>query len=652
MKPQVRSTVMLLGLAAGAASLFMCGGCEDASAKHRETVQAQIKQANLKFQKALGSTGDSAAQALNSVVTELGQIDGGEPGQQAAKSTLAATALREIAAIKLTAAADLENAHSLQRSVIRRQIHAALRLTESANTLESATASEERQNLQREIESAQAQVTQMRAKIDELDAPISERTEIIATSKKEVDALRMKVHELRRRAQELGHADGFGAYREAVQTGRQADQIELDISQREIELDYEYTPELTLADSYAQGFDAMIKSIEAALAQLEEFARANSQQSAATRKMTDDLVGSMTAAIREIENSRANDLLPLYEEAQSTLERAASQAQSAAGKATGEDSQAARLAAAHVQETMGRLHWAKARGLADHQDLLERAANAKISTGIDTKPIAQAQQAAIEQAKQAYSAAQELITQVSSRIDPAQVEALARSLERAVASVGGAPIPTESTSEAPTPTEGSTEPPISTDFASAEELQAFLENLPQSVEGMKATVGVLHASTPEGERLLNATTNTINALAKIDAATKAKFNKSITDSLGGMGASMSSPLPSLENATIVEQTEDKIVYQIGAEGESRQIAMRKIDGRWVLSVDELAAGMAEQFPMMEQMASSLATAADSIVQRIESGQIKSMQEVMMAFGQAMMGGMGGMTPGGPNTPEK
>ena len=112
-------------------------GCEDAAARQRDAVQAQIHQANMKLQKALAgrAADDSVAQSLNGVVTELARIEGGEPGQVAAKAVLSATALRELAHVRLEAAERTELDHRERRSTLLGRIDAMLELEAVAAAL-------------------------------------------------------------------------------------------------------------------------------------------------------------------------------------------------------------------------------------------------------------------------------------------------------------------------------------------------------------------------------------------------------------------------------------------------------------------------------------------------------------------------------------
>jgi hypothetical protein len=633
-------------------SILFGGGCEDSSARQRDQVQTQIHQANVKLKRALGGSGEEAALALQGVVADLSRIDGGEPGQQAAKSLLTATALREVAGIKLAAAESIESAHRLQRRTLHANIDAALQLIDTAAALESVDALAQRQQLQRDIESARAEVAELRARIEQLDGPITERATQNANNKAEVDALRLKVNELRRRAQELGHADGFDTYKEAIDASRQADQIEYEIAQREIDLEHSLTPELTMTDAQAQQLDSLIQSLETARTQLEAFAGATAQEISAIRKQVADYLSLANASINEMDSQRSGDLAAAYDDAQAALEKAASQARSAGSQRSlgQEDVQTARVIGVQAQEALGRSHWAKARGAADHQRLIDRLVSVP-GAGADlaqkSSALRDARAQSLEQAKAAYEAAQEQAATVQSRTNPERVEALTRNIETAIASLSGAPTAKSTTAPSTAPPASSTSAPAapaSVDipvFNSAEELRTYLTSLPKGAQAMRASVAVTHATTPNGQRMLKASTDMNNAFAAIDEAMQKHLNLSFFDAMGPMLETMS---PDLSKATVAEETEDRVLYTQTMFGQTHRTVMRKIDGTWKIDVDDLDEKTVANLPMMEQVAASMARGADALVKRIEAGEFKTAQEVMMAFGQLMM-------PSGPGAPQ-
>ena len=616
-------------------------GCEDAAARQRDAVQAQIHQANMKLQKALAgrAADDSVAQSLNGVVTELARIEGGEPGQVAAKAVLSATALRELAHVRLEAAERTELDHRERRSTLLGRIDAMLELEAVAAALESVDAGPERQQLQRELEATRQEIAEVRATIDQLDAPISERAMANVANKKEVDTLRAKVNDLRRRAQELGNADGFDTYRQAVDASRQADKIEYDIAQREIELEYSLTPELTMADSQAQQLDAMIKSIESALAQLEAFSKSTRDEIAATRKQVSDHAALINASLSEMNNDISGALAGHYQEALTLLDKASSQVQNAARQVRGDDAQAAKLVAAQVQELKGRLHWSRARGLMGHKLLLERLSNAGADTADAIAGATSAYEESMQQAKEAYAAAEEALTQVQSRGDQAKIDQFSASVRDATAALEEKPkSATEGASL------GGAQP---TGFASAKELHDHIVSLPTNVEGMRGRIALMHAQTPQGQNLVQSTAAMTEAIGVIDQAMQEKFSQGFFESIGPM---LNALVPDFSKATVAEQTDDRVVYTQLVMGQTSRTVLRNIDGTWRVDADDIDQKTAEALPQVQRMSEAFAKIGAAIAERIRADEFKSALEAVAAFNKALTASLMGEAAGGAASP--
>ena len=114
-------SVLLGGLLAAVAT-----GClEDKTAQERTQVQAALTEAIVQLRVAtiapVNPEDDGAASveaALDSVVSRLSGLNGGEPGQLAAKGLLAATAHRELAVMDHERADAAEQQHRYTRTVL------------------------------------------------------------------------------------------------------------------------------------------------------------------------------------------------------------------------------------------------------------------------------------------------------------------------------------------------------------------------------------------------------------------------------------------------------------------------------------------------------------------------------------------------------
>lgn len=625
-------------------------GCEDSAARQRDHVQTKIRQASIKLTKVMVGSDEDPTPALQSVVADLSRIDGGEPGQQAAKALLTATALRELASIKLAQAEQIESAHRLRRDSLQAAANAALTLLETAAAFESVDAVAERQQLQREIESARAEVAELRVRIEQLDGPISERATLNATNKSEVDALRLKVNELRRRAQELGPADGLSSHLEAIETSRQADKIEYDIAQREIDLEHSLTPELTMTDTAAQQLDDLINSLEAARAQLDAFANATTEQINSIRKQIAEHVSLINASINEMESQRSGELASAYDEAQAALEKASSQARNAASQRTlaPEDLQAARLIGAQGQEMLGRLHWAKARGLRDHERLLAMAAALPGATGglaERTAKLAEEHKQAIEQAKAAYEAAQEQASNVTSRDNPEQIERLTQNLEAAIKALDPnvaleppapaiqPPSPNRAAAaSAPRGPQGADSPEALADALKSVRTASDIRRIFDFSIPVREITGL----TPAMRAFHDNIKSLINGIAVLDEALQQKFGRSVSDLEPSQGEPLGQVL-SVKDAQVqnVQGIRGTILVTL-TNGRQKPVRITQLNNRWYLgSENDLIDNVGWLLGLDNMPLMSGGTSGDPNAQRMVQAMLEGIAQSFGVMGKAL-----------------
>src|SRR4029453_17833505 len=125
-----------IGILVLAGALGAAVGCEDSAARQRQQVQKSVADLSRELKLAIaGGTSFADAdtvmaqqQKINGIITRLSQISGGEQGQQAAKAVLSATALRELANMKLVSAEQLEAQHRASRIDLQGKIDAMMKL--------------------------------------------------------------------------------------------------------------------------------------------------------------------------------------------------------------------------------------------------------------------------------------------------------------------------------------------------------------------------------------------------------------------------------------------------------------------------------------------------------------------------------------------
>jgi predicted nucleic acid-binding Zn-ribbon protein len=225
-------------------------GCTDGDAQQRDDVQKAIVAAQQKLHKIrLESAAfapdqlDGLKQKFEAISRELTAITGGDPGQQAARAMLTATALRELADVSLARASEIEARLQDQRTVVAARIDVMQVLDAVAAGYTSINPQTDLEMLSLELGIAQERLGALAQKLAELEGPIAERTGANTKAAEEVNRLKTEVGELQRQADEQGYARGFPLQQKAIQTQREADKIEYDISLREMALAYDYQAE-------------------------------------------------------------------------------------------------------------------------------------------------------------------------------------------------------------------------------------------------------------------------------------------------------------------------------------------------------------------------------------------------------------------------
>lgn len=642
MKLHVRS---VLAFTACTLAVAFWSGCEDSAARQREDVQAKLTAASRKLQQAMAGSGiggldDKTVASLNGIVSELGAVTGGEPGQQVAKSLLSATALRELAGMNQNEADRIEADCRSQRSVLQTKIDTALRLDAAATGIESFDSKASREALAHELELAKAKVNELSQKIAQLDGPIAEQTNQNATNTKEVEKLRLEVGELMRKAQEQGNVDGFDTYKHAKEVERQAAKIDYDVQRRQIDLQYTLTPEHEMASAQAAQLQAMAKAIEAAQAGLDAFAKAAHDDAAASRTKVQALTGEISETLAKIGGESSGPLKTAYDNAQAALEKAAAQAQSAKGD------ESSKLVLARIREAQGRLFWSQAMGLADQTAVLERLVNG--GTTFDASKFADqlkaagaAHDAALEQAKTSYASAQEALATVPARGDQTDLDQLKQNLEAASDVLSGkerAAEPAAAAQAAPAAAKAAAPPSRDGKFATAQELLDYLNSLPQSAESIQKALAVMHAESPNGKRLLNLQTELGKVFLTADQAIRAKFPQA-NAAEGAKG--IPNLRVDLSAAKATQQTDDKVVYSAPpVMGFTNRTVFRLINGSWWIDLDELDPQVVTALPAMEAGLAALKEKLPSIVAQIKSGELKTPTEAYSAVGFEFGKGMG------------
>lgn len=452
---------MCILLTLGSALILTATGCEDSASKQRDEVRVQLAQIRSELQKTIATGGDAYDQSLNQIVTRLGSISGGEPGQQSAKSLLAADALREIAAIHMNAAAAIEGQQRADIGVVNARIDAALRLQSLASGLDTLDGAKRRGELQADLQKARDGVTALQARITELESPINDRNAQNTQQKQEIERLRMQVGDLLKQAQDRGYSAGLATFKEASDLGRQADKIELEVSNREIDLEHDLNPQHKMAQTQKAQLEALAQSITNAESELSAFSKAASGDAQTSRARAAEISREISDSLAAIKTRADGPLKTAYEQALAALSKAATNARTAA---TGGDPNSSKMISAAINDAIARVHLSAAMGIADRQATLERIklSNGAIAMdGVDgeIKDLQTAHQEQIGAAKAALEEAKNIAAGLSGG-NQAVIDFQA-GIDATIAAVSGTAAPSQPPADppaAPQPEPGDTPP--------------------------------------------------------------------------------------------------------------------------------------------------------------------------------------------------
>lgn len=684
-----RVVVEVLCAAAAAIAVVGAAGCEDAAAARRAEVHKALEDASRNLRSATVATVKAGDEEFAKVEAALVQIDrdlsglrDGEPGQQAAAAILSAAALRELGAMRLERAAEIEADNRRMRAVLRAKVDVAQRLSAIASGHEQVNTAAPRQWIEIDRELAMQRLGDLRQEIAELSGPIEERTTQNIARTAEAQRLLQEANNLYRRAAELGHRPGLESYQEAVAKRREAEKIQYQVDQNEIDLDFDLEPEHRLHETRARHLSALIDSLETARVSLEQHVADLEAAVSGTQDAAAQLTQEIEAARRTLAERIADDLDPLYSKSNEDLERAAAAAER---PAQGPAASAARLAAARVRELQGRLHWMRAQGLADHTRLLNRlyGVNGAATLEREIESARSAFDEAIEQAETAYGKALGSLAAIQGRGARREIDTLRTALEEALARLSG-----ETIEAAPVAARGERQPAarderqpssadqaaLGTGAASPPELIATMNRLGGDGEPEPADLAaafdclyIEFGSTADRE-LFELFQELIHASVDLDAALEAAFGVRLSDlehgatsgsqtpgfpGMAGPGMGMTAGLDLPESISLGPVSGDRgqAILTMG-DGSTETADLLEINGRWYLRPpDDLlgsgmgsedAAGMQMMLKMMRPMFGALATATRRAAERVRGGEFATVDEFKAAFDAEMQGVMQNM----------
>ncbi|MHC4947319.1 MAG: coiled-coil domain-containing protein [Planctomycetota bacterium] len=653
--------------ACGALLLAGPAGCRDRDAERRAEIQRLLQEAQGQLGAlsidAVGSGDEessSVEETLQGIARRLAGVNDGAPGQQAAAALLAATAQRELAALELERVSGLESRRRNDRRLVAGKLAALVDLEMVAVRQESVAVDVDETDLATHRVAADNALADASARIAELEDPISERVMANSSDVREVDRLRQEADALSREATELGHADGFDRFERAVALRRQADQIEFEISQREIDLSYDLQSEYDLAETRADHLTSLIESIDVSRQELETVASQATADAGVTRRRGDELRTQIAGLLAAMDET-GGELAVRYESAAGLLEQAGANAQRA-GRASGDLKASAGLLAARVHETVGRMQWQRARALGEQGRLHEAmalmgatAGDPAEEAGRRAEEAATARDEASSAALASFTAAAEALGTVSSRDLQPQLERMRMNLQQAQSMISGEPVP--QLDAAPPATPGAEPAPAPSAaagaFSSPEEVVAFLQGLdPADMRGARQVAELLHGETADGRALKQASFAVADGMGDLLDATAEAFGAQADPIRQQLTAQ--SGMNQITSADITDRSDDRatVRYTSPQLPQGATFDLVNVDGRWLIDAESFYAPAVAQTGGTMSMAdiaklmAAIGDACGDVADDVKAGRISSPVELQQTLGQKMMEAMGNAMPGG------
>jgi hypothetical protein len=641
-----------------AALVAFAGGCGDRESAATKAINNQAREMHaLSGDSPNASFSEVEAGKLNSLNTELAShASSGTPSEKAAASmmiaqsnlTLAEHAMAETA-IAVTA---MGNAISEVDSYLGAwRKHQAIK--EAASSYDPAPQLAEIAKSKAEKDTAAAAETQRKAglegELNKLQAKVKQMMDGVAERE-------AQYAQLVEQAAKLSATDGVPLVTQANGIKREADSLRMAGTKLQAQADV-LVPQVKEAQAIISQHENQKKDLEGtevALAQHLATSRAEAASAGAEAEKVGALITETMARV-----TKANeDMEAGFAKAQGLYGKAVQAGREASkdagGKALLGDAQ---LATAYM-------HWKHAHAQRVYAALLSSLATVQPPLRESATYASKATEAQ-SAAKASAESAAEFLDQAKSSFDGTRVqgaakerlEALSKLLESAisVSKDQGTNVSPELAALA-----GMNVPPGA--MAATPDAPASSAAAAPTGDDPKATLAALAAAMKSGDNnaamalfdfpaeMRTAMQPVMDASARLDAAFKAKFGTSLSESggaMGGMGAQMdpmaaAKAFKDMDPATAdVKVTGDTATATVSGE----TINLRKVSGKWLIYMPEMDA-MAPQMAMMAPMFSSFAKAFDELATEVEAGKYPDANAASAAMMAKMQAAMGGMKPPG------
>lgn len=487
-------------------------------------------------------------------------------------------------------------------------------------------------------------IAEQRTQKDQVEAQIADLRSRAKSKADEGQALALRYAEMRERSLTMTATQAEGLIREANLIKRQGDALTNDGQRLTAEADLLQPQAVELGLLTAQ-LENQKASVERALKELEAQREASRAEAATAGAASAQAAESIKSELDALRTLRSGPLAEAYASALQNLSTSGASARKAATSAAAQS----KLGGGSASQGAGDLHLIAAGGHRQVAVFLESIAGATPAFP-DATAVAQAakeardaEKASLESAKAAYEQARDAFSGVSARGEiKDRLTRLSETLDLVARWAGGEAVDLSAAARPPEPAEEAPAEQPAPDQApapAADDESAIRAILAASIEGqragdMSAFRSMMHAASPDEQAFIDASIDSQEAIARLDNATKARFQGSFVEALARnpMAGQAASTITAALNTTADD-------YQITINGDSAvasapnipiPVTFARIDGQWKATVD-LSQIPPEARGMTLGIMQASAEAARGAQADLEAGSLQSADAVVNAF---------------------
>jgi hypothetical protein len=275
-----------------------------------------------------------------------------------------------------------------------------------------------------------------------------------------------------------------------------------------------------------------------------------------------------------------------------------------------------------------------------------------VGGGTSLGGLREAHEQMMTQAITAYTNAQDELGSVSGRAARQRLETLKAKIGiLQTASTGQAgDYPAMAADSPPSADRAAAAPTGGSGAESPEELMQAMQDATdlETIMDLSLNLTYIDLQTPAHRQLYEAMAGANRATLELERALQESFGTGLMDQFGAAAAGQGLPGASGVSADDLASAEFSLgeisgnsgSILIAAGGETTEVGLVRINGRWFVDgTDEFNAltAMAGDPGMMMQAVQSVGAATGEMTRRVRAGEFSTIEEVMMAFGQAMQG---------------